>query len=174
MSLSTIWPRPTSSIYSRSSVKAPTDDGQHHRPLALLYADALDAETPEQRNRALRSLGDLALFISGIFTDSLARKLVDVDYYVGMGASAYISIHDSLQQRTDQFARGELFGELARQFSTLVDVLAEISEMSGLKSNSNVLKTYEIWLHTGSERARKQLARSNIFPLSDTHSLQTH
>ena len=163
------------STFSQTAALQPVNDGgTHHISLAMIYADALAADGPEQRCQALQRLGDIALFIAGIFTDSLARKIVDVDYYIGMGGTAYASIHDSLRQRSDRFARVDLFEELGQKFSALVDVLAEISEMSGLKSNTDVLRTYEIWLRTGSERARKQLARCDIFPLTGIPGRTTH
>lgn len=151
--------------YLRTNALAPvSDDGAHHRALAELYAEALDAEKPEARNQALQRLGDIALFVAGIFTDSLNRKLVDVDYYIGMGENAYISLHVAMQQRADRFARSELFEQLGENFAVLVDVLAEISEMSGMKSNADVLRTYEIWRRSGSERAARQLKRCGIVP----------
>jgi hypothetical protein len=61
-----------------------TPDGLDLKPLALIYADAVEAPTAERRNRALKQLGDVALFIAGLFADSLKRKLVDVDYYIAM------------------------------------------------------------------------------------------
>ena len=65
-----------------------TPDGMMIRPLALLYAEAIEGTTVDERNRALRRLGDVALFISGVFSQSLNRRVVDVDYYVSMGGSA--------------------------------------------------------------------------------------
>jgi len=40
----------------------------------------------------MQRLGDTALFIAGVFADSLNRKLVDVDYYVAMGGTAYAQV----------------------------------------------------------------------------------
>ncbi|MGR8919659.1 MAG: hypothetical protein ACU85V_08570 [Gammaproteobacteria bacterium] len=161
--------------YSHSSaLRAVSDEGAHHKPLAAIYAEALAADGPEQRSTTFQQLGDIALFIAGIFTDSLNRKLVDVDYYIGMGESAYASVHDTLSQRADRFARVELFDELRRKFAALVDVLAEISENSGLKSNADLLRTYEIWMRTGSERARRQLERSGVVPLAGLSTSPTH
>jgi hypothetical protein len=57
-----------------------TDDGLQMKPLALHYADAVNAPSVAERGAALRKLGDIALFISGLFVDSLNRKLVDIDY----------------------------------------------------------------------------------------------
>jgi len=48
-------------------------------PLALRLARALDSPRMEQRAR-LRNLGDFSLFTSGYFSDSLRRRVVDVDY----------------------------------------------------------------------------------------------
>ena len=114
------------------------------------------------------------MFIAGIFTDSLNRRLVDVDYYIGMGESAYCSLHDSLSQRHDPFARTELFEDLSNKFAVLVDVLAEVSEMSGMKSNADVLRSYEIWQRTGSDRARRQLERSGIAPIGNHSNGRLH
>lgn len=150
------------------------DGGRHIKPLALLYADALAAEHVLQRRRTLQKLGDIALFIAGIFSDSLQRRAVDVDYYIGMGEAAYGCLHDSLQGSARARAADDLFDELGRKFGTLVDVLGEISEMSGLKSNSNITRTYEIWLKTGSARARRQLAQSGVHPLKPRTARAMH
>lgn len=141
------------------------DEGRHIKPLALIYADAVEAPTAERRNRALQKLGDIALFISGLFTESLSRRAVDVDYYIGMGEAAYGTLHDSIQTSAHAFMSADVFDDLCRQFGVLVDLLGEIGEMSGLQSNTDVLRTYEIWMRTGSERAAKQLRRSGVHPI---------
>ena len=90
----------------------------------------------------------------------------DIDYYIGMGEAAYGSLHDSMPAGTDRFLTAELFDELCRKFAVLVDLLGEIAETSGLKSNSDVLRAYDIWLKTGSDRVRRQLIRNGIQPLT--------
>jgi hypothetical protein len=133
---------------------APLDD----EPLALRLARALESGGEEQRAR-LRTLGDVSLFVSGFFSDSLRRKVVDVDYYVSMGEYAYASLS---RWERDTFA--ETFGELADRFSAFVDVLGEVSEQSGLTSNNDLLRLYERWLRTGSRRSGQQLAERGIVP----------
>ena len=144
------------------------------KPLAIIYAEAVDAPLPEYRNRMLQRLGDIALFISGLFTDSLSRRAVDVDYYIGMGETAYGSLHESIHSSGAASLTGDLFDNLCQKFAVLVDLLGEMSEMSGVKTNSDVLRAYEIWLKTGSERARKQLVRSGIHPLTALNAQVVH
>lgn len=148
-----------------SALAAVSDEHRQLKPLATLYGEALEASSAEQRRLTLRRLGDLALFIAGVFSDSLHRKLVDVDYYIGMGEAAYSSLHDSFRSERQARALGSVFAELGAKFPALVDVLAEISEMSGLKSSSTLMRNYELWIKTGSARAHRQLLRAGIHPL---------
>ena len=127
-------------------------------PLALRLARALETGGVEQRAR-LRDLGDVSLFVSGFFSDSLRRKVVDVDYYVSMGEYAYASLS---RWEGDTFA--ETFAELARLFPRCADVLGEVSEQSGLTSNNDLLRLYERWLRTGSPRSGQKLAEQGIVP----------
>src|SRR5712692_4360021 len=53
-------------------LKGPVDD----EPLALKLASAV-VSSPDERLRHLKDLGDTSLYVSGFFSDSLARKLVD-------------------------------------------------------------------------------------------------
>src|SRR5688572_8364801 len=66
----------------------PSEPGFDETPLAVLYVRAVQASRVE-RARLLRTMGDTALFMSGFFSDSLNRKLVDLDYYRTMGGHAY-------------------------------------------------------------------------------------
>ena len=67
-------------LFSRSE-SLYEDDGETYgiKPLALMMADAVDARTASERNFSLQRIGDVALFISGFFAESLAHKLVDLD-----------------------------------------------------------------------------------------------
>ena len=53
-----------------------TPDGVTLKPLAECYAGAVRSESATQRHRALRELGDLALFIAGVLPDCLRRRTV--------------------------------------------------------------------------------------------------
>ena len=132
--------------------------GDEDSPLALRLVRALESAGIEQRVR-LRSLGDFSLFMSGFFSDSFHRRVVDVDYYVSMGEYAYGSLG-----RRDTDAFGEVFSELARKFVPFMDVLSDVSEQSGIRSSVDVLRLYEKWLRTGSARDGKRLVDRGILP----------
>jgi hypothetical protein len=134
---------------------AAADDGE---PLAVRLARALQSEGLEQRTR-LRRLGDFSLFMSGFFSESFRRRLVDVDYYVSMGEYAYGSLG-----RRDEDAFSEVFTELATKFVGFTDVLADISERTTLGTHTDIMRLYEKWLRTGSERDGQRLVERGIVP----------
>lgn len=138
-----------------------SEPGYDEAPLALLYVRALRASRHE-RARLLRTMGDNALFISGFFSDSLSRKLVDLDYYKLMGGTAYARLSE--QEEPHGFGPG-IFSELAGRFVEFSDVLSEVSEASRLTTSLSVLRIYERWLQTGSRRAARMLAERGIAPV---------
>ena len=126
--------------------------------LGVRFVRALQAGGSAQRD-GLRRVGDTSLFISGFFSDSLNRSLVDVDYYVMLGERAY----GSLARRDETLC--DVFDELADKFGALVDVLAEVSEQTAIGgARGDVLRLYEKWLRTGSRRSGEQLAARGIVP----------
>ena len=137
----------------------PAAHAEHAEPLAVRLSRAMQSGGVEQRTR-LRSLGDFSLFTAGFFSDSFMRRQIDVDYYVSMGEYAY----GSLSRAEDAFR--EVFAELATKFVGFSDVLADISERTTLSSNNDLLRIYEKWLRTGSERDGQRLIELGIVPNS--------
>ncbi|HEY7447020.1 MAG TPA: hypothetical protein VH702_02670 [Vicinamibacterales bacterium] len=127
-------------------------------PLALQLARAMESEGSVRRE-ALRSVGDLSLFVAGFFSDSLNRKLVDIDYYVMLGGRAYESL-SHLERET----LAPAFAELAGSFLSFVDVLNDVSEQCTVTTNADVLRLYEKWLRTGSRRDGQRLVERGIVP----------
>jgi hypothetical protein len=120
-------------------------------PLGVLFAKALGTGGIEQRS-VLKQIGDLSLFVSGFFSDSLKRKLVDVDYYVGIGGHAYTALSSF---ETETFS--PVFAELGEKFVGFVDVLSEVSERTSYSTNTDLLRLYEKWMRTGSSRCGELL-----------------
>ena len=144
----------------------PTPDGNMIRPLAMLYGEAMQAETPGDRDMALQRLGDISLYISGLFSGSLSRSLVDVDYYIAMGGNAYGQLAESERlSRTSRILR-TVFNELARGFAAFVDILAEVGAQTHLNRDSDIMRLYEIWLSSGSSHAYGKLQRLGIQPVA--------
>jgi len=156
-------------IFSRSD-EFYEDDGESYglRPLALMLADAASADSKEQRSQLLQRIGDVALFVAGFFSDGLASRVVDVDYYIHMGGNAYGSLSDEVRGTFRGNAFAGVYRELAVKFQLLVDVLNEISDGPNGSSNVDLLRTYDVWLKTGSKRAESLLKHNGVVPLPGT------
>jgi hypothetical protein len=132
------------------------------KALALRLADSLEV-SPMQRIPLLKKMGDVALYTSGFFGEGLHQKMVGLEYYIQMGHAAYSSVSQLIFDDPHKTLR-ELFDELAVNFGSLVDVLSEVAESSHFISDSNLLKLYERWLATGSQRLGELLNREGIVP----------
>ena len=151
-----------------------TPQGSHSTPLVQLYAEAAEVVSEVDRQRTMRRLGDISLFIAGLFSDSLRNKLVDIDYYISMGGSAYGYLSDALQGRERGTLHSSVFTELATNFTDFVDVLAEVGDQSELNSHTDLLRVYELWLKTNSKRAARQLREFGIYPQEFSESGRYH
>lgn len=135
----------------------PGDGPAQVEPLALLLLRALDEERVRRRD-GLRRLGDTALFVAGFFSDSLARSPVDPAYYTAMGERAY----GALAISPGPAVAAETYEEMAERFEAFVDVFAEIAEQQDLRSNRGLVRLYERYLHTGSQRVAEQLRARGV------------
>jgi hypothetical protein len=148
-----------------SFLQRPASGGADDRmPLAVRLAQALESGGVRQRE-SLRQIGDVSLFVSGFFSDSLHRKLVDVDYYVSIGGCAYNALS---RVETDTFS--SVFAELGEKFVGFVDILSEVSERTSCASNADLLRLYERWLKTGSRRSGQLLAERGVVPNASIRS----
>jgi hypothetical protein len=155
----------TDRLYEKS------EHGYGVKPLALIYADAVYSTDVGERRQALRRLGDVALFIAGLFSHSLSRKMVDVDYYVAMGGSAYGELSST---RMNDSNLAPVYAELSCKFTDFVDALAEVGAEANFSNDSNLLRSYENWLRTGSRRAARHLRHAGIEPSASNISRSRH
>jgi hypothetical protein len=133
-----------------------TPDGLRLRPLATLYGDALQAGSVRERRLWLRRLGDLALFVAGLFAGRLSRRLTDLDYCIAMGGNAYGYLHQTADGNPRDRALREVFGELAGDFARFVELLAAVTDRS-TDSGTDVLQLFERWQATGSPLLARRL-----------------
>lgn len=129
--------------------------------LAELYLQASNSELP-LKIELLKKLADRSLYISGYFGDSLQRKLVDVDYYVNMGGTAYAALANYVKEDT----HAKVYSVFSKRFIDFVDVLTVISQKSMLKDNRNILKLYDRYLKTGSSLAKDTLVELGVITLN--------
>jgi hypothetical protein len=144
-----------------------TPEGTRLKPLVVMLSEALEAQSPGDRNRGLQRLGDVSLFVAGFFAQSFARKLIDIDYHIAMGGRAYAVLADTLSRGKSRVL-SQVFAELAQNFQPMVDALNEVSETSYSHSDKDILRLYEIWLKTGSRRCYEILKRLGVEPTTAT------
>ncbi len=138
-----------------------SQSGREPEPLAFMLKRAQEAQGFE-RVRELKKLGDTSLYVSGFFGDSLEGRAVDVSYYTSMGGRAYGVLSDIYVGG----GTGALYQELADKFHALVDLLAEVSERAAFGTNQGLVKVYERFLRTGSERMARLLCEQGVLPMS--------
>ena len=128
--------------------------------LAILVKEAFEAAELKEQSALFRHVGDVSLYVAGFFQDSLNRKLVDVDYYIRIGGTAY----QHVAARSGEANLRGLYLELAGKFGSLVDILAEVSDKTAQRTEVDLLRQYELWVRTRSERAAKALQEAGILP----------
>ncbi|MBC7794692.1 MAG: hypothetical protein H7Z43_13390 [Clostridia bacterium] len=149
--------------YSRPET-APSNGNE---ALALMYKRALEAPIGE-RVQILKNLGDAALYVSGFFVEFIERQLVDLDYYIAMGGTAYGSLSELIGGQRNGETFGELYAKMAEKFTELVDLLNEVAS-KGAKadalSDQQLLRMYDRWTRTGNVRIQRKLADVGLFPV---------
>ncbi len=144
------------------------DDGESYglKPLALMLTDAANANSVEERSQSLQRIGDVSLFVSGFFSNSLAWTAVDIDYYINMGGNAYAVLSEEVRGTFRGNAFAPIYQELSEKFLVLIDILNEVRDSKRIDSDVDLLRTYQQWLKTGSRRCEKLLRKQGVVPIS--------
>ncbi|MBX7230615.1 MAG: hypothetical protein K1X29_00885 [Bdellovibrionales bacterium] len=140
---------------------------QRNQTLAETYLQSFSAE-PSMRMELLKKLGDTALYVSGFFGDSLQKKIIDIDYYVDIGGSAY----NLLSRATENHLTAQVFNDLSSRFLDYMDLLTHISQQLLIQSNQDILRLYDRFLSTGSKLAQEQLIERGV--LTTKSANKTH
>ncbi len=136
-------------------------------PLAEYYQRAVEAESTHERRMHLQRLGDVAMFISGMFAPALKRRPVGVAYYMSMGESAYSTLADTASNTSREQTQAEIFSDLASRFTSFVNVLSSIRpHTSGGTGQDqiadNLLIKIDEWQRTGDPTLACELRESGI------------
>jgi hypothetical protein len=147
------------------------------RPLTLLFDEALHAPDPADRFQRLRIIGDGILYGCGFFGDHFEARGVDAKYLRGLGTRAYGEAGSMLRRSPGDgpAVRGpDLFAELAENFDAFVTVLADVADATvatSVESSRGLLKVYERWLKTGSDRLATALTSRGVMPTRGTRGV---
>ncbi|HVH45269.1 MAG TPA: hypothetical protein VM925_23110 [Labilithrix sp.] len=132
------------------------------RPLTLLLDEALHTPELGERFDRLRTLGDGVLYSSGFFADHFEARGVDTSYLIGIGRTAYNSAGSLIRSRSsNDESKLDIFGELANGFADFVEVIGEVANAtiaSGVATSRGLVKLYERWLKTRSEKLADALS----------------
>jgi len=88
--------------------------------IALEYLLAR-AESGTRGKQQLREVGDRCLLLAGLYPEQAERRMVGVDYFLGLGTRAYGELAHALKA-----AVADLYDNLAHAFARLVRVLMEL------------------------------------------------
>jgi hypothetical protein len=133
--------------------------------LAEMYLKAFSNENGVQID-LLKKLGDTSLYVSGFLGDSLNRKVIDIDYYAGMGGAAYANLAVILEE--DVYA--PTFREFSERFMEFVDLLTYISQQALVQTDSDLLRLYDRYVSTGSRLAEEQLIQKGLLQVGQVPS----
>jgi hypothetical protein len=136
------------------------------KPLSFLLDEALHTVEPGPRFDRLRTLGDSVLYACGFFCEHFEARGVDPAYVMGIGTAAY-GTASSMLRGPKEAVPVDVYGELASKFPDFVQVLAEIADTTSAlsaASSKQVLKLYERWLKTGSDRLAQALGAHGLVP----------
>lgn len=160
-------------------------------PLTDYYQRAVEAESAHERRLHLQRLGDVAMFISGMFSQALKKRVVGVSYYMAMGETAYGTLADTSAGTSRERTQALIFSDLSQRFESFVNVLSNIGPVSGsaehLSGNTgslpgntgirdqgleNLLQKVDEWRRTGDPDLASELRQSGI--LLDIECNNTH
>lgn len=126
------------------------------RPLALLYADAIEASNDRERCLLLQQLGDMALFLGALFPERFTRRGLQQDYFIGMGGSAYDYLADNARSNR------HIYAELARTFARMLEMVANACSRTQRMTTEGVLALYQRWLTSRDPLIADQLQAMGI------------
>jgi hypothetical protein len=137
-------------------------------PLSFLLDKALHTVEPGERFDRLRALGDGVLYACGFFGEHFEARGVDSVYVMSIGTTAYGAASSMLRiPSATEPDPLDIYRELSTKFPTFVDVLTDVSEVTSAHSattSKQVLKLYERWLKTGSDRLAQTLSSHGLVP----------
>ena len=133
-------------------------------PLAMMLKKAIES-SPDIQIKVYKRLGDTSLYFAGYFQDFFNRKTYDVGYYINMGAAAYGQTSALMRTHKNDSHFSKIYLNMAQEFRTLVNIVAEVSESTPFAKDRDLLSTYTRWQQTQSSKLRRILEEEGIIPV---------
>jgi hypothetical protein len=100
--------------------------------LGIKLLEASQKRTEEQR-RIYRDVGDTALMVCGYFSNSVNKKLMDVNYYIQLGQTAYDRMNSLDPSFMDIPSFYKLMASSFEKITTLIDLFARSGQSDPLQ-----------------------------------------
>ena len=144
------------------------DETVLNKSLVELELESHELEA-EARLEHLRTLGDHALSISGLFEAHLEHHGLTRRYVSEVGSRAY---HTACQLATAcaQSSAAAVFYDLGERFRTYAEVLDDVREKTALGTRDDVLSLYERYEKTGSPALLNRLSARGVLLLGVSRS----
>ena len=115
--------------------------------------------------QAWREMGDRALYVSGFFRSSLARRNISPDYYLSMGAAAYDQLASLMRWTGAGGGFESIYEELAEQFDYCAGVLQRVRDRIRAHSNADIVQLYEQWIANPDPIVAQKLSELGVIPM---------
>jgi hypothetical protein len=141
------------------------------RSLVELELDASQAPRAGRVQR-LKSLGDQALSVSGLFDAYLERYGISRTYVADVGARAYHAAGRLAGEssRGRERVHAEVFTDLSARFIAYAEVLEQVRESTALATPDDVLALYERYQRSHSPALAERLAQHGVYALLGAHA----
>jgi len=135
------------------------------RSLVELSFDVNDEREADRLTR-LRSVGDQALSVAGLFDAQLERRGISRTYLGELGARAYRGAGALAERSRDlcQRARAAVFLDLGAHFGLYAELLEDVREATVLGTPDDVLALYERFQKTRSPAIAERLLGHGVLP----------
>lgn len=133
------------------------------KPIVRILDEAL-AQPEGARCVGLQTVGDSALYLSGLFGEHVERAQGATGFYVHVGSYAYREA--AALARSAEGTEPVALTELGEQFPRFVDVLAEVAESQALGGVArSIVQLYDRWKNADSQRAMEEMAKRGAYPV---------
>ncbi len=134
--------------------------GMASRIMALEFLEAQETRRPDD----IRDLADCCLLLAGLFPGVAEKRMVRINYFVGLGVTAYDKLSCSLAGESSR-----MYAQLSREFVTLIDILRSLRNLNGLMLLT--IADVELWQDNQSKRTFDQISKGGRFPGLPTKSV---